>query len=700
MNRVNNKKRRFCKVSALVIVSLLLVTGTTVSLILNEDYQTDEDDHFYNQQNSQSSLKYSNELVKSILFCNSNARITNGSESEEEVSFYYGYIDPKINESDDLPPMNKNVPDSWDWRSATYEGITGDWTTYVKNQGQCGSCYVFAAMGILESAVNIENFDPDLDLCFSEQYVLSCTGGDCSGGSPYWVLDDLKNGNVDDGVPGALLESCFVYLADDTIPCSNKCSNWQDLLYPISDCSYTNDPGINNIKNLIYTIGPVNLNFDVYSDFSYPPNPSWDANGVYQYDGSSTYEAGHAVIAVGYVNTPGNPDYDGYWICKNSWGSTWGPWGNGYFGIAYDEVNIDSSVTWVTVDNAVDLSYSPSYHDFETLEEGQNYETSFTIWNDGFTGTTLDWSLENSDPWLSYSPTSGSSTGEYDDVMVTIDTSGLSPGLYTGNIDILTNDVDGVFTISFEIIDNPPDACFDWVDGDGSGPGELLEFDASCSTDDNEITLYEWDFYDDGSWDYSSTAPFASYDSGDNTPYTVTLRVTDTGFQIDTVSRLVQANIICDIDQSLFDRGFRLMPGWDAAQEFIPNYSTLSRVDLYLAKAGSYDGDVTFQILEDNVMGDVVFEDTLDASDVPGPYSWVSVDVGISMNVSETYVVVLKDASGANAYDNLLWGWCDSFASGSGGPYDGGWFWFRKDGNVNWLSQRDWDFSFRTYGYS
>jgi hypothetical protein len=60
---------------------------------------------------------------------------------------------------------------------------------------------------------------------------------------------------------------------------------------------------------------------------------------------------------------------------------------------------------------------------------------------------------------------------------------------------------------------------------------------------------------------------------------------------------------------------------------------------------------------------------------------------------------VLKDASGASEYDNLLWGWCDSFASGSGGPFDGGWFWFRKDGNPSWLSQRDWDFTLRTYGF-
>jgi hypothetical protein len=64
------------------------------------------------------------------------------------------------------------------------------------------------------------------------------------------------------------------------------------------------------------------------------------------------------------------------------------------------------------------------------------------------------------------------------------------------------------------------------------------------------------------------------------------------------------------------------------------------------------------------------------------------------------HTIVLKDATDANEYDNILWGWCDSYPSASGGPYGGGWFYFRKDANPNWLSQRDWDFTFRTYGYS
>jgi hypothetical protein len=43
---------------------------------------------------------------------------------------------------------------------------------------------------------------------------------------------------------------------------------------------------------------------------------------------------GHAVIIVGYS------DMGGYWIVRNSWGSTWGPESDGYFRVAYDNCAI------------------------------------------------------------------------------------------------------------------------------------------------------------------------------------------------------------------------------------------------------------------------------------------------------------------------------------------------------------------------
>jgi len=67
----------------------------------------------------------------------------------------------------------------------------------------------------------------------------------------------------------------------------------------------------------------------------------------------------------------------------------------------------------------------------------------------------------------------------------------------------------------YSIGDNPPTACYTWNDADGSGPGTIINFDAYCSSDDNGISNYEWDWTSDGSYDYSSSSPTTSYDYGD-----------------------------------------------------------------------------------------------------------------------------------------------------------------------------------------
>ena len=52
------------------------------------------------------------------------------------------------------------------------------------------------------------------------------------------------------------------------------------------------------------------------------------------------------------------------------------------------------------------------------------------------------------------SPTSGTSHGEHDPITVTIDTTGLSLGSYTCEINIESNSGDGVFTAAVNIVDS------------------------------------------------------------------------------------------------------------------------------------------------------------------------------------------------------------------------------------------------------
>ena len=81
-------------------------------------------------------------------------------------------------------------------------------------------------------------------------------------------------------------------------------------------------------------------------------------------------------------------------------------------------------------------------------------------------------------------------------------------------------------------VDQPPTA-------DAGGPysgdeGEAVALDGSGSTDDLGITLYEWDCTNDGSFDVSSSSPTGNTCTyPDDGTYTLLLRVTDTGNQMD-----------------------------------------------------------------------------------------------------------------------------------------------------------------------
>jgi len=227
--------------------------------------------------------------------------------------------------------IKRDLPSSFNWR--TYNGY--DWTTPARDQGGCGSCWAFAAVGALESKINIACNAPSLDLDLSEQYVLSClpASGSCNGGWPHSVYQEMLR---DDGI---ITESCFPYRGRDDVPCTDKCSYWRSQLLQISGYGYQWYPNRDVYKTLLITKGPVSTAFYATEDFAYWGFTHHSPNDVYRTTQHYS-SANHAVIIVGYNDT------GGYWICKNSWGSYWGY--NGFFNIGYGCLNIDSLyVSWV-----------------------------------------------------------------------------------------------------------------------------------------------------------------------------------------------------------------------------------------------------------------------------------------------------------------------------------------------------------------
>jgi hypothetical protein len=140
-----------------------------------------------------------------------------------------------------------------------------------------------------------------------------------------------------------------------------------------------------------------------------------------------------------------------------------------------------------------DLAYDPISHDFGFVEEGDTYQTEFFIWNLG-TGT-LDWNLGIVNPWLSPNPTSGSSIVGKNEITVTIDTTGLAIGSYSGSISIFANDGGGTrfYDVDF-YVDTPPDTP-SIPSGETAGLiDEEYSYYTSSNDDDFDWIAYRFDF--------------------------------------------------------------------------------------------------------------------------------------------------------------------------------------------------------------
>jgi len=324
-------------------------------------------------------------MIASILPTVSFSAVSSIGESDIVVPYFEVIVDSECecNEANEYNEYNSGehslghipLPD-WVERTSTDEPVGpllvdidwrnngGDYTTSAKNQQQCGACWCFAAIGALESRVEIANSNPGMNPDFSEQYPLSCTGpqgacpNDCvTGGNAYWAFWYMGTAAPQNG---ALPETCFPYAAVDAngcdfngcgyspVLCAAKCATWQSQLvqtitgYGFDDASGSGTLTPQKIKNELAN-GPVCLSIDVFADFNPGPgsSPSFDGNGIYRYDGVSAYTGGHAVLCVGYQ------DSLGCWICKNSWGAGWGNM-QGFFKIAYGQCNIEYDMSWVT----------------------------------------------------------------------------------------------------------------------------------------------------------------------------------------------------------------------------------------------------------------------------------------------------------------------------------------------------------------
>ena len=264
-----------------------------------------------------------------------------------------------------------SLPASYDLR------LTGK-LTGIRDQGQCGDCWAFATMGSLESYYMPTAYD------FSEEDLNQNSGSGftwapCGGGNYYMSSAYLTRwaGPMMEGTSSPVVKHAqnIIFLT----PRANSLDN-------------------DRIKNAIVTYGGVSVLFTITGGAEYL-NSFSDSyyNAVthaFYFNGSAA--TNHAVTIVGWndnyaaTNFSTAPPGNGAFICKNSWGSSWGE--SGYFYVSYYDT-VFANADYSNVFTAEDAGNYTRVYGYDPLGWVQNYGflgSPTTVWDANIFPTASD----------------------------------------------------------------------------------------------------------------------------------------------------------------------------------------------------------------------------------------------------------------------------------------------------------------------